>query len=234
MYRPQHVFMITKGPRKLAADGDVHCMRTGLIFSRACRSGTPVEFWFMSGWLCPNVRDFQGFLEVQPQLLTPLPILVEIRNFSNEVGNYQGLVIFAEVKHVPRYFGHLSEDKDHDQGPILQVGDLLQISYHLVDSIGGFSILGNIKDVKKSACIIYEFEDHPPVVNSLSQLHREYVGQPALLQRIQTDTSTVKCSPPASFSPKRRGCSVYKIAGTNADFPISHDLRFGIVRENVS
>lgn len=193
--QPQHVFIITKGPQVFATGVDqierVHCGRTRQMFEAAIQTGEPLKFWFMPGWLCPNVRDFNNCLEIQPQLAIPIPFLIKILDLSEERGSEFGISLFAEVQNIFAYQTILSPN---DDTRIIKARDRLDISYNINQGTGGFSVVDGLL-----------FGEHtPPLINSRSELQREFVDR---------------------IGSHRHGGSVYKTGSISHDAPISNTLR---------
>jgi len=203
------------------------CTLTSEIFKQACHSGELVKFWFMPGRLRPNFLDARGYSEIQPQLPAPLPFNVKIINYCSEShhGNRQGIALLAEVKEVPRYESNLPNLPldDYAAPVVLKPGDILRISYHLLQSTGGFSILLRGDDPILKQCCTTCLTDVAPTVNSLSQLCREYIGKSSMPQ--PTDRNRRMSAP-------RRSSSVYKVASTSAGRPVGHAMPLDITCGN--
>lgn len=228
MNRPQHVFLITNGPHAVWKDGDgkeyTNCIPTSELFKQSHHIDGLVKFWFMPGWLCPDVRDAQGRFEIWPQLDAPIPINVKVIDLCGELehGNPQGVALLAEVKEVSRYQVRLSQEDCRT--PILKPGDIIRISYHLLQTTGGFSILLHSDNPLLEECRAVRLTDVAPMVNSLSQLCREYIGKSDPQQRDTGGTAKPVSAP-------RRDYDVYKVVSTSAQLPVGHNLSLDVTRE---
>lgn len=166
----QHVFLVTNGPSceltthngsedRTVASSDA--LRQQLM--RFCQTNTRVAFWVMSGITCLDVPDVQGRLEVQPLLLKPIPMVVTIEKIFTEAQNPLGVGMLARVQEMKDYRSYLPSNRYNI--PVIELGDQMYISYHLLQNTGGTCKLAN--DVSVQDCGL--------LVRSHNELQREAV-----------------------------------------------------------
>ncbi len=169
----QHVFLITDGPNciKTIHNGDwqnscpnIQGLRQ--FFYDACLTHDTVVFRIMPGITCTSVRNTQGWLEIEPLLLTPIPMTVALEEVSDEAKNSLGLSLYARVQEVKGYKDVIPASYQCKLSiPLLKPGSMVQISYNLMENTGGFT------EIKSAFAEDYQ----PPLINSRCELHREFV-----------------------------------------------------------
>lgn len=199
--KPQYTIFITNGP---------HCSRTirtphgQEVFPDAISVRQKIQaalehedeeiFRIMVGSICLNVRNADGSFDVEPMLITPIPISLRIIDWCNESANPSGISIIGRVMEVMNYKIQLPNNYRYDPSScIVSVGDIVQASYHLERCTGGL------------VPVNLAYDHQPPLINSLSEVCREYV--------VAGDKS---CH-------QQRGRGVYKISSTELDAPVGFD-----------
>ena len=167
----QHVFLITDGPRCDVAmsNGDtVETLTAPMMLEqqleRYCQDEAKVVFRVMSGLLCLDVVDQYDRLEVEPLLITPIPMVVTIEQLLREPDNPLGVGLLVRVQEMKDYRNHLASTRH--EIPVIERGDRMHLSYHLLQSTGG-------------ACKIVEdapMRSHEVMIRSRNDLQREFIA----------------------------------------------------------
>lgn len=165
----RHVFLITDGPSCGMVDDvsspEIESSAEAVLRSlqRCHQTGNSVEFRVTSGLICTTVRDEDGWLEIEPLLLRSLPLVVKLDELWVDPEDPQAVNMLARVHELMEY--HTLLPDEHHDIPVLEVGDLVRISYHLLQNVGGLDKVASTAIGRVTL----------PVVNAHSQLCRQYV-----------------------------------------------------------
>ena len=164
----EHVFMITTGPCitcPARTDDGLPSVQPDVIAIRrhlreVIEHGDTEVFGMTTGLICTNVRNPDGAISIEPLLLKPIPMVVKIFDLQDESGNPYGVTMIGRVEEIVDYAVRLSATTlERYDPPIVRIGDMLRMSYHLGHCTGGFVQMR--QDLPA---------DPPPLVNSLSEL----------------------------------------------------------------
>lgn len=167
----QHVFLITDGPRcdvVMSNGGAAETLTAPVMLQQQlahyCQTGEKVVFRVMSGLLCLDVVDQCDRLEVEPLLITPIPMVVTIERLLREPDDPLGVGLLVRVQEMKDYRNHLASTRH--EIPVIECGDRMYLSYHLLQSTGG-------------ACKIIEdapMRSHEVMIRSRNDLQREFIA----------------------------------------------------------
>lgn len=155
--------------------------------------GEQVDFRIMPGWMCTNVQNLDGSIDVQPQLLAPITMGVAIEQLACEPQNPQGVSILATVRNIMNYARCLIGDHDRYSIPIVAKGDLVRISYSLTEGTGGLQIIH-----KQGIDALPDEDSEELFVNSLSGLRCDVIDEGSAPIRGRSIYRVIKSWPSAS------------------------------------
>lgn len=201
--KSQYVLLITDGPCYSRIDHastdkkprlDLASVRQH--FCDAIEHQEEESFRITVGSPCLNVRNPDQSIDIEPMLFSPIPVSLLILNWRNEPANPSGVSIIGKVTGVVNYSIQLPSNYRYDSAYcVIKPGDIVQLSYHLEHCTGGI--------VRVDLARI--LEHRPPLINSLSEIVREYVA-----------ADSGRCH-------QQRGRAIYKAAHTELDAPVGYD-----------
>lgn len=199
--QPQYTIFITDGPHDARrAPTASSCYpdpdRVRRQLQTALEHQDEEVFRIMIGALCLSVRNPDQTFDIEPLLIVPLPLGIQILHLCDEPASPDGVCIVGRVTSimdychkVPDYYQLIS-----NVHPI-RIGSIVQLSYNLTSCVGGITPV-----------ISAHPQDHrPPLINSLSGLFRKCLA--------------VDDHPNAIF----RGRSIYRVTSTEYDAPVGFD-----------
>lgn len=200
---PQYVLLITNGPcyacvDQASIDKKPHLDLASVHqhFQDAVEHQEEEVFRVMVGSICPDVRNPDQSIDIEPMLFFPIPVSMLILNWRDEPANPSGVSIVGKITSAVNYSIQLPSNHQYDPAScIIKTGDIVQLSYHLEHCTGGIMQVD----------LAHILEHRPPLINSLSEVSREYVT-----------ANDGRCH-------QQRGRAIYKAVHTELDAPVGYD-----------
>lgn len=194
----QYILFITDGPCYSRVDKEPRLDLASVRqhFCDAIEHQEEEVFRVVVGSPCLDVRNPDQSIDIEPMLFAPIPVSLQILNWRNELANPSGVSIIGKVTSVVNYSIQLPSNHRYDSAScIIRPGDIVQLSYHLEHCTGGIIRVD----------LAHVLEHRPPLINSLSEIVREYVA-----------ADSGRCH-------QQRGRAIYRAAHTELDAPVGYD-----------